>query len=327
MTNLPVLVPPVTPELSQPWITADGFRAYPTWLDLDNLIPGGVQALQDDELTDVALTATRWCVDQLDQMPLHGHYVQGEQLHTRSGRSGRITVQPRHVPIRALASLAWGFSPETVQPMALPDPSMWFEQGRLFSFRPGGAASLFQGVRIQFGSAPVPQAQIWVNHSYVAGYPSSILQTSCESAASSVEVTDPTSILPGDVLRIYDVGDTDSDIGANEAVTVASSYVPATPTSPPTPTAIPLAAATRFAHQAGTMITGMPRTGMQAVICCMIALLMRDDVSSEEPTSASGISARASNVDVPSRGQAGGLINDALGYLAGHRPVLRSVLG
>lgn len=324
--TIPVLVPPVTPELSQPYLTADAFRAYPTWLDLDNLIPGGVQDLQDDELADVALTATRWCIDQVSQMPLHGHYVQHERLRTRIGRGGRIYLQPRHVPVRAIQAISWGYSPESLQPMPLPDQSVWAEQGREVSFRPGGGAAAFTGPAIQFGGAVSQSRQLWVDWSYVAGYPTSVLQAQCTEGAASVLVTDPTGILPGDVLRIYDVGDTDEDTGANEAVTVGAGYAPATPASPPTAAAIPLAdgTTTAFGHDAGVMITGMPRTILQAQICCMIALLMRDDVTDEEPASVSGIAARSSAADIPTRGASGGLINDALGFLAGHGPVLRS---
>ena len=55
--SIPTLVPPSSGVLSQPYVTPAMVRAYPTWLDLDNLIPGGAAGLQDDALADALLAA------------------------------------------------------------------------------------------------------------------------------------------------------------------------------------------------------------------------------------------------------------------------------
>ena len=69
-------------------------------------------------------------------------------------------------------------------------------------------------------------------------------------------------------------------------------------------------------------MTGMPRRLLQAVIAYGVALLMREDVSDEEPASGFGPAARTTS---GARGGAGaGLVNDAYGWLAPFKPTMRS---
>ena len=314
MTSIPVLVPPASGVLSQPYVTPAMFRAYPTWLDTDNLLPGGVSAVQDDVLADVLLTASDWAVGAVEDMPLHGHLVSGENQRCAVKSWGRAYVRPEHVPLRSVTSLSWGGDPSNMSAVTLPDASMWFEDSRRMSWAPGGGIMQFRGPALQFGPRAGGPGQLYVTWSYVAGYPSTVL-SAVTSGVSTVTVADPTGILPGDTLRIYDPG-------KSEALTVAGTYVPSVPTIPPTPTAIPLAAATANAHAAGTGITGMPRKVLQAVIAYAVALLMREDVSAEEPASPFGPAARTTG-DARG-GQAAGLVNDARGWLAPYRPTLRS---
>jgi hypothetical protein len=319
--TIPVLTPPTQAELAVPYLTPAGFAAYPTWLDLDNLVPGGVAALQVDELGEALLAASDWAIGACENMPLHAHWVQGENQRTRPGGGGRVYIKPRHIPVRAITSLAWGSSPESMSADTLPDSTMWVEDGRQVSFRPGGGLGQFTGPALEFGPRVRPSQPVYVTWSYVAGFPNTVLSASCTATAASVSVTDPTGILPGDVLRIYDVGDTNPTTGASEALTVASTYVPATPTIPPAVTSIPLASPTQFAHAAQTGITGFPRKIIQAVIAYTVSLLMRDDVSAEEPASGFGPAARTSGGH---HGQSGGLVNDAYEYLKPYAPVWRS---
>jgi len=314
VTAIPVLVPPSSAVLSQPYLTPAMFRAFPTWMDTDNLIPGGVSALQDDALADALLAASDWAAGELESMPLHGHVVSGENQRAVLKSSGRAYVRPEHIPLRSVISLSWGADPSNMQAVPLPDSSMWFEDSRRMSFAPGGGITQFRGPALQFGPRAGMPGTLYVTWSYVAGFPSTVI-SAVTSGASSVTVADPAGILPGDVLRIYDPG-------ISEALTVASSYVPAVPTIPATPTAIPLAASTAHAHAGGTGITGMPRKALQAVIAYTVALLMREDVSAEEPASPFGPAARTTGSE--RGGQAAGLVNDARRWLAPYRPTWRS---
>lgn len=314
MTDIPVLVTPPSGVLSQPYLTPAMFQAYPTWLDLDNLVPGGVGAVQADVLGDVLLAASDWAVGICENMRLDAHLVSGEQLRTRPGGNGRLYVKPRDIPVRAVTALSYGWDPSTLAALPLPDSSMWVEDGREVSFSPGGGLN-FTGPAIQFGGGPRPGTVTYVQWSYIAGYPSTTLSAAVASGANSVMVTDPTGILPGDALRLYDPG-------VSEALTVASTYVPVIPTTPPTPTSIPLAGTAANAHAAGTGVTEMPRKVLQAVIAFAVALLMREDVSEDEPASPFGPAARTTAGE--RSGQASGLVNDAIGWLRPYAPTLRS---
>jgi hypothetical protein len=315
--SIPTLVPPTSAVLSRPYVTPAMFTAYPTWLDLDNLIPGGVANVQEDVLYDVLLAASDWAVGECEDMPLHGHWVQNENRPAYLKGSGRAHVRPESIPIRALTSLSWGADPESMTAVSLPDASMRFDgDGRRMSWRPGGGIGQFSGPALQFGPRASAPGTLFVTWSYVAGFPSSPFASPVTQGAISVDLIDPTSVLPGDVLRVYDPG-------ISEALTVASTYVPSLPTVPPTATSIPLAAATANAHAAASVgITGFPRKALQSVIAYSVALLMRDDVSADEPASAFGPAARTTAA--PNAGKAGGLVNDARGWLAPYAPTLRS---
>lgn len=301
MTAIPVLVPPASGQTYRPWLTPAMFRAYPTWLDTDDLIQGAQQGAQDDALADVLYAATDWAVGELGEMRLDAHLVSGETQTARVLPAGRVTLMPRDVPLRAVVSLSAGWDPANLSAVPLPDASMRFTAGgRVVSFCP--PASLAWRAR-----------EIFFDWSYVAGFPSALLSV-VAAGDMSVTVDDPAGILPGEVLNVYDPG-------VSENLTVASSYVPAVPTIPPTPTSIPLAAATQHVHAAGTGITGFPRKALQAAICYAVALLMREDVSGEEPVSGFGPDARTT---APARGGvAAGLVNDAYGFLAPYRQYVR----
>ncbi len=324
---IPVLVPPQHAELAVPYLTAAGFSAYPTWLDLDNLIPGGLASVQTAELQDVLLQASQWCISVCENMALHAHWVQNEQLRTRASGGGRLYIHPRDIPVRAVTSLSYGWDPSYMYADPLPDPTMWIEDGREVSFCPGGSQGSFSGTVLQFGPSYTGGALSYVQWSFVAGYPNTTLSTACTAGASSVTVADPAGILPGDVLRIYDIGAPAAGQpgpAQSEALTIASTYVPALPTVPPTATAIPLAANTVYAHAAGVGITGMPRDIIPAVICFAVALLMREDVASAEPLATSPFTAAARSTGGSRGGQASGLVNDAYAWLSRYAPVWRS---
>lgn len=314
MAAIPVLVPPASGVLSQPYLTPAAFRAYPHWLDLDNLIPQGAASIQDDALADVLLQASDWAVGACENMRLDAHWVQGEQKRTRAGNGGRLYVRPDDIPVRAVTSLSYGWDPSAMVSLGLPAASMWIEDGRSVSFVPYGGMG-FTGPAIQFGPAPAAGMLTYVDWSYIAGFPSAVLSAAAASGDMAVTVADPIGILPGDTLRIYD-----PDV--SEALTVAASYVPQVPTVPPVATSIPLAAQLKHAHVAGTGVTGMPRKILQAVIAFTVALLMREDVSEEEPVSGFGPAARTTAGG--RGGAAAGIVNDAYGWLFPYAPVFRS---
>jgi len=314
--TIPTLVAPSSSVLTRAYLTNAMFEGYPMWLDLDDLIEGGSEGIQADALADALLAASDWAVGVLQEMPLHAHWVQGENFTTRIKGNGRVNVTPAHVPITAVTSLSWGGDPSWMQAVPLPDATMWFEGNRRMSWAPGGVAATFRGPALQFGPPAQPSRTVYGTMDYIAGFPFALMPDGLEAGAMSVTLDDPTGVLPGGVLRIYDPGQ-------SEALTVASTYAPAMPAWPPAVTSVPLAAAAQNTHAAGTGITGFPRKALQAVIAYSVALLMREDVTDEEPVSAFGPDARTTT-GPEKGGQAGGLVNDAVKWLAPYAPVLRS---
>ena len=316
MAAIPVLVPPPSGQTWRPWLTPAMFKAFPTWLDTNDLIQGAVQSAQDDALADVLLSATDWAVGELGEMRLDGHLVSGETGRARVLPNGRFTLMPRDVPLRAIISLSVGWDPANLSAVTLPDASMTVSAGgRAVSFSAWSAFSSTSASASLVPRFPVSQGgEFFYSWSYVAGYPNALLSAVAQGA-TSVTVDDPASILPGEVLRIWDPG-------ISESLTVASSYVPAVPTVPATSTSIPLAAATTYAHAAGTGISGFPRKPLQALIAYGVALLMREDVSGEEPVSGFGPDARSTAVG--RGGLASGLVNDAYEWLAPYKQIVPS---
>lgn len=307
------LVPQFLAPTVHPYVTAAQFSTYPTWLDLDDLVPGGVANQQTAVLNDVLLAATQWAINTVEGMPLHAH-LDSRNTRARTNAVGRIVVKPAHIPVRQVVSFSYGWDPTAMAPLTLPDSSQWIEDGRSVSYLLNGPGALnFTGPQIQFGRGPGPNWETYVNWTYVAGYANTTLSAAAGVNATSLTLADPTGVLPGDLLRIWDDSNT-----ASEAVTVSPTYVPPAPTWPPTPASVPLASATGFAHGVGVGISDMPRDILQAVVMYGIGLLMRDDVSSEEPFANApfGPAARRST----GGGQAGGLISEGERMLAPYRP-------
>lgn len=312
--TIPVLAVPSSGVLAQPYLTNAMFKGFPHWLDLDDLIQGGVANVQDDALADQLLAASDWAVGECGDMLLHAHWVQNETRRVRVGAGGRIYLKPYDIPVRAVTSLSYGWDPSAMTSLSLPASSMWIEDGREVSFVPYGGLN-FTGPAIQFGAAPRSGMEVYVQWSYIPGFPVTTVSAVTEGA-DSITVADPTGILPGDVLRCYDPG-------LSEAFAVSPEYAPAMPTWPPTATSVPLSSPAQNDHAAGTGVTEMPRKVLQAVIAYTVALLMRQDVSDEEPVSSFGPAARTTTAKGDS-GQAGGLVNDARKWLAPYAPTLRS---
>lgn len=295
---------PVAPAdrlLVEPYVTVAEFRAAPTWIDSDDLIPGGTSDKQDDELSNVLLRASAWADNLVNPGFGLGASTVTEQLRARAGRGGTIALHPSKLPVRQVTALSYGTDPAALTIMS--DLSgVWIEDGRAILATVPTRGN-WAAAGLEFGR-PYPGGRMYVSLTYTAGYASAALTADATAGAGEVTVTDPAGIFAGDVLRVWDPG-------LEEAVTVASGYTPGSAT-------IPLAGTLSNGHTAGAGISAMPAEVKQAVICYTVALLMRDDVSSEEPfaTAEFGPAARRS----ASGGRAGGLVGEAEGLL---RPYAR----
>jgi hypothetical protein len=294
-----VTVPAVDGLLVEPYVTVPEFRAAPTYLDSDDLIPGGATTQQDDELYNVLIRASMWADNEAGQRL--GAHTATEQRRARVDRYGRISLHAANKPVRAVTALSYGGDPANLT--ALSDLSgVWIEDGSQILTVLGGAAGY--GVKLDFGT-PRAGGELYVRPVYVAGYASTVLSSATSVGAISLPVTNPAGIYPGDTLRLWDPG-------FEEAVTVASGYTPGSAT-------VTLTGALAKPHQAGAGLSGLPADAHQAVICYAVALLLRQDVASSEPFANApyGPSARRAE----SGGQAGGLIDQAEQWIRPYKRV------
>lgn len=299
------MVSPVAPAdrlLVAPYVTVPEFRAAPTWIDSDDLIPGGTSDKQDDELRNVLIRASAWADNQTNPGFGLGAASVTEQLRARTARDGSIAIHPSQIPVRQVTALSYGTDPTALTAMS--DLSgVWIEDGRsILAAIPNRGNWAAAG--LEFGR-PYPGGRSYVSITYTAGYASATLAGATLAGAQQVTVSDPSGIFPGDVLRIWEPG-------VEEAVTVAAGYVPGS-------TTVPLSGTLTNAHTAGAGLSGLPAEIHQAVICYAVALLLREDVSSEAPFAGAdmGPAARRSSTG----GRSGGLVNEAEDLLRPYRRV------
>ncbi|MEE1838208.1 hypothetical protein [Streptomyces sp. SP17KL33] len=269
-----------------PYVTAAEFTAHPTFLDLDGLRSGVSSAdAQTAELVNILLKASAWADGHCNQ-PLAAHQV---QLRTqgRIDRDGNLVLFPADRPVLSVDAVSYG-STFTNMTTAL---------------APVARVNRDQTILIPVGrSAALSGGRVYVDLTYTAGWVSTILAADAFEDASSLTVADPTGILPGASYRLWEPG-------AEETVTVASSYIPPPVTAPPAPTAVPLASPTLFAHNEGSGWSGMPADMRLAVVNYGVSLLMRPDTTAEDSYPDTSLSSSTRKND--SRRDGSGLVKEA----------------
>lgn len=296
--------PTVEGLLTTPYVTVPEFRAAPTWIDSDDLIPGGAQNSQDEELYNVLLRASAWAENYCRQ-PLRAHTAY-EQTRARIDRRGRIFLHPSNTPVRQVTGLAFGSDFQLLS--QLTDlTQVWVEDQRGIVVSAIPLRGTWAGT-LEFGNVPPPGGEVYVEYTYVAGYCSTTLTAQAVQGASSITVADATGLQPpftgllgtirSSTARIWDPA-------LEEAVVVGPSFTPSTGV-----TSVPLATPTIFPHEIGTSVSELPPEVHQAIVSLAVALLCRDDTVSEEdpyPGTPYGPTTRRGS----SGGKAGGLVDTA----------------
>lgn len=268
-------------------------------MDTQDLVPGGNQATQDAELTNVLLRSSAWA-DNHCQLRLGAHACT-EFTRARPDRNGQLYLTPSDFPVRSVTGLAYGMTVPSMT--ALTDlSSTWVEDSRgiVISLLPGQA----QLSSLQFGPTVRADAELFIEVAYVAGYCNTTLAAGATSGASSITVADPTGIagpatgllgpVAGTVARIWDPG-------LEEAITVTSSYTPGA-------SSVPLKAPLANPHAAGVVVSEFPPEIRQAIICHAVAMLLREDATYDEPFPGS---VGPANRRAKKGGKAGGLLDHA----------------
>jgi hypothetical protein len=282
-----------------PYLTLAEFRAMPTWIDNSNLIENGAQVQQDAELLNVLLRASSWADNYCNQR-LQAH-LEYEQMRAQMDRHGRLYLHPKSTPVRQVTGLAYGFNFQSLT--VLEDlTQIWVEDSRGIVASVIPLRGMWSG-SLEFGGSGFSGAECFVELQYVAGFANTTLAATAAQGASSLTVTDPTGIQPpasgtfttlsGSTLRIFDPA-------LEEAVTVSTGYEQGQAT-------VPLTGELVNTHAAGAGISELPPEVKQAVCCLAVALLMREDVTAEDPFPSTPFGPTLRR----GRGQAGGLVDTA----------------
>jgi hypothetical protein len=289
--------------LTAPYVSVKEFRAAPTFLDSENLRTGQSPDYQDAELFNVLLRASAWADNFVSAGGFAAH-TRTDQLRARSDRYGRLRLNPDHIPVTAVSSLAYGATMSNLT--TLTSPTVWIEDERQVVAELAGV-STWSGA-LQFG-APT-SGDLFVRWTYTAGYATTNLAASTSAGATSITVGDATGITAGTVLRLWDPG-------KEEAVIVGSSYAAGS-------TTVPLAEAMTYAHAvtagAGGAIgaSALPADVHQSIINYAVALLMRPDTTAEDQYPSTTVTSTTRRDD-PRRDDASGLVTEAKRILRSYR--------
>ena len=302
--------------LTQPYVSVAEFRSAPTWLDSDDLIPGGIQEQQDAELANVLLRASCWADEYAGggtDRPWFGAHLVTEQCRSRINRNGEVFLHPSDHPVRQVTGLAYGSDFQNMAVLA-DLTQTWVEDARgivvsLIPWRGSWTGTL------EFGAVSQPGGEMFIQYQYVSGYCNTTLTSAVNAAASSLSVADSTGLqapstnllgnLSGSTARIWDPS-------LEEAVTVGSGFTTGALT-------VPLTSALAYPHAAGVVVSEFPAAVRQAIICYAVGLMMREDETAQDPFPRTpyGPTARRSS----SGGKAGGLVSEAEKLLRPYRRV------
>lgn len=289
------------------------FQSAPTWIDSQDLVVGGDADAQTAELYNVLLRASAWA-DNYCELRLGAHTVT-DQTRARPDRDGFLYLTPSNFPVRSVTALAWGCNPGEMQALSSTQMSQtWVEDARgiVISLLPYSAQYVGS---LQFGPVARPDSELFIQYQYVAGYANTTLTSAANAGTNTLTVADGTGFvapstglvgtLAGSTARIWEPG-------VEEAVSVGAGYTAGS-------TTIPLAANLVNNHAIGAVVSEFPAEVRQAIICHAVALLIREDVTNDEPWAGTpfGPTARESSRG----GKAGGLVNHAMMLLEPYRRI------
>lgn len=255
--------------LRQPFVSVAGFKAHPTFLDLQNLRSlDPSPADQDEQLLAILLEASETAQGgSLCNQPLQGHLVT-QYGQGRTDKWGRLSIHADDGPVRRLVSLSYGVSIGTA--VTVTSPSYRVVDNIQIQVELANSGLSWSGA-LQLGP-PSAAVELLTTAVYVAGFANSVLTATANAATSTLTVADPTGIEPGDILRVWDPG-------ASEQVQVTAGYTPV-PSTIPAATAIPLVTPLVSQHLAGVHVSGLPSDAYTAVVYLAIDMLQKPGTSS-----------------------------------------------
>jgi hypothetical protein len=205
-----------TPFYLGSYITCEEYRAAPTALQTNNLVPGALQAVQDAELASLILKASRQ-IDIWAWQPLYATTVtqNGEQVRIRDGD---LILRSKQDRVKQLLSVSWG--PQWTSMTALTNPACFIEENHVRVQVNAGGTVWTGSLNL---STPV-SGSVFAAWSVVAGWATTRLTSSCLSSDTVITVDNPAGMVgattngaPPTVLTL-----TDTDGATKAEVTVVS---------------------------------------------------------------------------------------------------------
>jgi len=236
------------------------FRAMPTPVNCDNLVPKGTAADNEAALAKDILTASTIVYSIVHQLLYATTDTEEDEIEI--DRYGRLIIHPRFFPVQAVTDLWTGVDPgNLVEASSLNGCQV--DPKRIVVTQNIGTAVLtssagpleFGGI---FGGAPSSPIPTYARWTYVNGWPVTTLAAPAAAGATSVTVRNPTGIYPATPLRIED-GPT------RELLTV---------TGPVAGNTVPVAALAS-AHGTGAGTTALPADVEEAVGLIVTALVKK----------------------------------------------------
>lgn len=233
-----------------PHVSPPEFIAYPNYLDLDDLVPGGNSAAQTAELVNTLRRASA-LADSYCRRKLRATTITQTVKARRA--NGYAFV------IKGAPFISWSSITYTVPECAITTPtpvditSPYLDEGKW---------------RIPSWGLPAGYTRVELTVTYVAGFPVTSLSSGVAANAQSINVVDPTGLLPGTAMRF-------PDPDLEEDITVGTGYVPGS-------TAVPLSSPLLNAHASGVAVDALPQDAHEAVILWTMGLLARPTFGGDE---------------------------------------------
>ena len=248
----------ITPLFSTPYLTNEEYKQAPTAVDVDDLVGGGTEAVNSQELANVIARASSMIDAHCGQVL--AATTDTDSFRARISRDGFLRVHPRYWPIVSVQSGSYGSFPN--QMVALDPTTAWIEQMSIV-FPLQGFGTSFLGP-IQFGGIYQPNMEQFVTLTYTNGYANTVLSsdvTPTDPPIASIDVDDLTGFLPNQQFMIYDGSST-------EILRVSSAWVPTSG-----PGTLSLVSQCRYSHLAGISVSALPPAVKQAAIFVTNSLL------------------------------------------------------
>ena len=213
MTFGSIVTVPNTSQIgkAEPYISVEEFKADPlsNSLDLSQLVEGGTQSAQDSAIYRMILRAS----SKIDAHTCGPTGTLNATQVTKQGqsfvdRSGCVTVFPGEPRVLGITGAQWGYQMGAWTQVPVDGYHMWPEETG-FKIKIGGGTGTVQFAGIG-DLSPLFQGRwqggkVYVNYSYLAGWPNSFTSLATAVAGgSSMQVNDPTGFMAGMETTIWD---------------------------------------------------------------------------------------------------------------------------